>query len=251
MIRQSPTSVLRSRLAPQNAFGYVNRGDCRRQKGDHDGAIADLTKALRLDPKNATAYLDRAMSWRPKREYDRAIQDIGKAIRLAPEHFLETGKRGGVYVTTSTGNSLRPELYGKTGPDQFATIAHLQRGLCRTLTGHYEGALADYAAAIRLARGAYPAARRASLAPAPLAPTRSAATGSGPSSPARRVRIDGVEEFLQPRPSRRRLCGDGRLRRRGRVRGEGPGPVRNGRERYWRPGATGSIQAAPTVPVGP
>jgi tetratricopeptide (TPR) repeat protein len=46
-------------LDPQDASAYYNRGRVYSELGDHEQAIADLSKAIELDPKNALAYRDR------------------------------------------------------------------------------------------------------------------------------------------------------------------------------------------------
>lgn len=40
---------------------HIERGDAKYDKGDFDGAIADLTSAINLDPSSGEAYYDRPM----------------------------------------------------------------------------------------------------------------------------------------------------------------------------------------------
>ncbi len=47
-------------LKPDDPDGYAFRAAAYRQKGDHDRAIADLTKAIKLDPDGPTGSVARS-----------------------------------------------------------------------------------------------------------------------------------------------------------------------------------------------
>ncbi len=59
---------------------YNNRGIAYAQKGDHDRAISDYTKAIEINARNGDAYSNRSNAYEQKGDHDRAIADSSKAI---------------------------------------------------------------------------------------------------------------------------------------------------------------------------
>jgi tetratricopeptide (TPR) repeat protein len=66
-------------------------------KGDYEGAIQDLNKAISINPKFARAYNDRGFAHLFMKEYSKAIADFDKAISLNPE-------LAGAYVSRAFGH---------------------------------------------------------------------------------------------------------------------------------------------------
>ena len=66
-------------------------------KGDLDGSITDLTKALELDPRSAEAFTYRGAAKLAKTDAEGAIADFSKALELNPRaaRALGTGERRG------------------------------------------------------------------------------------------------------------------------------------------------------------
>ncbi len=67
---------------PQNARLHQLLAGARTSKGDFDGAIKDLDRALELAPNDASCYGNRGAAWHYKKVYDKAIDDYSTAIRL-------------------------------------------------------------------------------------------------------------------------------------------------------------------------
>jgi tetratricopeptide (TPR) repeat protein len=70
---------------PDHAGAFNNRGNARRDKGDLDGALQDLTEAIRLKPGCADAFHNRGNARIAKGDLDGALPDFTKAIRLKPD----------------------------------------------------------------------------------------------------------------------------------------------------------------------
>jgi tetratricopeptide (TPR) repeat protein len=73
------------RLKPDYAYAYFNRGNARRGKGDHDGALKDYAEAIRLKPDYANAYYNRGIVQRDKGDpasAKAAIADFQKYLDL-------------------------------------------------------------------------------------------------------------------------------------------------------------------------
>jgi tetratricopeptide (TPR) repeat protein len=70
------------------------RGVVKHNLQDHDGAIADYTRAIELDPTNPVYYDNRALSRTEKEDYAGAVDDYSSSIELYPtdpETFLQRG----------------------------------------------------------------------------------------------------------------------------------------------------------------
>lgn len=67
---------------PHTAADYLHRGIARYDKGDHDGAIADYTKAIEINPRYARAYALRGLTKLEQGKDAEAQADIDTAIKL-------------------------------------------------------------------------------------------------------------------------------------------------------------------------
>src|SRR6185436_13191111 len=78
---------------PQNAGAWHNRARAKYGAGDVDGAIADMTRAIRLLPANDDSYIARARFYRLKLLWELALADNNQAIALKPdaEAFYQRG----------------------------------------------------------------------------------------------------------------------------------------------------------------
>lgn len=75
---------------PTDADGFARRGTARIARGDWDGAIADLSEAIRRDPANADDLRERARAYAGHGQGDLARADEAAALALAPQdaHLL-------------------------------------------------------------------------------------------------------------------------------------------------------------------
>ena len=78
---------------PEDAPGFVNRGNGYSRNGVYDRAIEAYTKAVTLDPELADAYFNRGVSYYELGEYRLAIDDLTKAIQLNPNDDNYYGRR--------------------------------------------------------------------------------------------------------------------------------------------------------------
>jgi tetratricopeptide (TPR) repeat protein len=155
------------RLSPQNAKAYSRRAWTRAVLKDYQGAIADYTEVIRLEPQSAYAYRNRGSDREQLKDYQGAIADYTEAIRLDPKDIITYKLRGtlqeklGDYqgaltdktefirviegdLRNSTENMTRALINSSLSSNYFS------RGNIRKNLGDYQGALADYAEAIRL-----------------------------------------------------------------------------------------------------
>ena len=76
---------------------FLDKGLEYADKGQHDEAISEFSKAIALNPRFADAYNHRGASYAQKRQHDKAISDYNKAIEINPNHALAYRNRGYVY----------------------------------------------------------------------------------------------------------------------------------------------------------
>jgi tetratricopeptide (TPR) repeat protein len=66
------------------AFAYYSKALSESQNKDFEGAIKDLTEAIRLKPDWAEAYINRGLAFYGLKQLENAIADYSQAIRLKP-----------------------------------------------------------------------------------------------------------------------------------------------------------------------
>ena len=76
----------------------INSARIKVEKGDYQGAIADLTQALQLNPNNLEAYYLRANAYYHLENYQGAIADFTQAITLNPDYVGAYTGRGIAYL---------------------------------------------------------------------------------------------------------------------------------------------------------
>jgi hypothetical protein len=91
MFAESKQLIRSFHTTPEHdAFGArlrAERGLARRDKGDLDGAIADLDQAVRLSPRDAEAHHERGLVRRSRGDLAGAEADLREAKRLNPGKY--------------------------------------------------------------------------------------------------------------------------------------------------------------------
>ena len=139
---------------PLTAEDFFVRGVNKNQKGDNNGAIADLTEAIKRNPKYAEAFFQRGnarITFKTVKASQNAVADYTEAIKLNPKYFQAYNNRGlirgrdlqdypGAIADFTQAIELNPQF------DQ----AYNNRGLARSLSKDYQGAIKDYTQAIKI-----------------------------------------------------------------------------------------------------
>ena len=89
--------VTEQKIKMETAF-HLFTGASYANKGQHDQAISDYTKAVKIDPKFALAYFTRGVVYDNKGQYDQAISDFTKALKINPKFAQAYYARGVVYM---------------------------------------------------------------------------------------------------------------------------------------------------------
>ena len=132
---------------------YAKRGNTKRKKGDHEGAIADYTKAIEINPKYVDAYIWRGLAKHSKGDYDGAIADYTKAIEIDP-------KCAGAYINLGNAKYHKGD-YDAAIADYTRAIeinptyadAYDNRGYLHYNLTRWTDALSDFRKAIKLKSG--------------------------------------------------------------------------------------------------
>lgn len=131
-----------------------NRANMRSRRGDVDGAIKDLTRAIDAhpdDPSSVDLYSNRAIYRQKKEDIAGAIDDLGHAIRLRPDDADKYRRRGQMKIRLKDYDGGLADLDDslKLKP---SVPAYGIRGDEWIRRGDYERAIADLSAAIELVR---------------------------------------------------------------------------------------------------
>ncbi|MCZ7554607.1 MAG: tetratricopeptide repeat protein [Anaerolineales bacterium] len=137
------------RLNPALVVAYNNRGLARREKGDLDGAIADYTEAIRLNPGFAVAYTNRGYMFQEKGDLDGAIADYTEAIRLDPKDKWPYNRRGYARLVQGDHDGAIADGTEAIRLDPADALGYSNRGIARHLKGDHDGAIADFDEALR------------------------------------------------------------------------------------------------------
>jgi tetratricopeptide (TPR) repeat protein len=132
------------------ASDFVIESSEKYKKGDFQGAIADLDKAITINPQYAEAYNSRGLTYKALKDYQKAIADYDKAIALNPKLALAYTNRGMIY------HALKEYPKAIADLDQAITInanhiyAYNSRGNIYADLKEYPKAIADYDKAIAI-----------------------------------------------------------------------------------------------------
>ncbi len=136
------------RLAPRETYPLLNRGILLYlRKDNNEGAIADLTAALKIKPCEVAAWANRGVVYRRKGEIDRAISDFNDGIKCLPPKIEPIGPQ----LDAGAPNSqLSTQQQERNNIVQQAAFIYFQRGLAYYDKLQYDKAIADFTETIRL-----------------------------------------------------------------------------------------------------
>src|SRR5262245_32801446 len=116
----------------------------RQGSGDLDGAMSDVTEALRQDPRHAEAFHVRAHIRRDRGQFWRSIWDFKRSARRAPQDYRN-------FYCRAVARRLRRDWKGALSDLETAlrmcpssALALCYRGLMRLELGRLDQAIADY-----------------------------------------------------------------------------------------------------------
>jgi tetratricopeptide (TPR) repeat protein len=136
---------------PGNLLALHSRGLAHSFKREFKRAIEDYSEAIWRAPRNATLYQDRARAYVGAADYARAIADFSEVIRLTPKPALALRDR--CYVRAISGRELQQGLEDCDEALRMLkndVIARERRALINLRMGHFDKAIADYNAVLKV-----------------------------------------------------------------------------------------------------
>ena len=120
------------------------------ERGEHEDAKIEFTKAINQDPDFAEAYYNRGITNMELEEFDNAIKDFTDAIRLRPDYAESYYLRGGANVKLEQfGDAIKDFTSAiQLKPDD--AYAYASRGGSRMCLGQFNDAIKDFTESIRL-----------------------------------------------------------------------------------------------------
>jgi lipoprotein NlpI len=146
-------------IGPALASGAADyrAGVLAADKGDYDGAIKLLGRALRQSlsaEQQEEAFYDRGVAYHRKGLYELAIADYSSALRLKPVDAKARANRGVAYKNERRFDLALADYDEAIKLDPDDASAHYNRANILVLQGQNDRAIADFNDAIRLQAGA-------------------------------------------------------------------------------------------------
>jgi len=133
---------------PASVDALYSRGLARAENGDPDKGIADCNAALRLDAECAYAYADRGIAYRFKKDVRRALADFNRAISIDPDTAEFYADRGRLHQDSNDIESALRDYERALRMNPDIATAHFGRGQIQLNMRDIEGAIVSFGKAI-------------------------------------------------------------------------------------------------------
>jgi len=133
----------------KSTWAFRNRASVRVIEKDYDGAIDDLTEAIKVDP-HQSLYVERGRAKRAKNDLDGAIRDYTEALKLDGNYAVALNNRGVVYEAKAKYDEALQDYTGAIKADPKYSTPYRNRGLIHQRRGNYALAAKDFADAVDL-----------------------------------------------------------------------------------------------------
>jgi tetratricopeptide (TPR) repeat protein len=139
--------------AHQKAAALYERGVAYCETARYDGAIADLSEAIRLEPGRADSWRERAKAYAGEGLFDQAIADETRAIKLEPKDPSLYAERALLDFDRNRGPEAIADFTAGIGlAPRDANLRYL-RGHALRAAGEPARAIEDYSRALKLDPG--------------------------------------------------------------------------------------------------
>ncbi|WP_051853339.1 tetratricopeptide repeat protein [Streptomyces sp. NRRL S-146] len=137
-------------LEPDNAWYVALRGEHHRIAGRDAEAIRDLTEAVRLDPALGFAWASRGATHERAGDPDAALTDLGRALDLDPDYAWAYARRARVWRALGDPRRQLADLDRALALNPDWPWARCERGDALRAAGRDEEAVADLDVALSL-----------------------------------------------------------------------------------------------------
>ncbi len=139
-----------TKLDPQAAINYNNRGVEKFRSGDNYGAIQDYDRALSINPKYSESYVNRGIAKFKVGNIQGAIQDYNRAIAIDPKDGEAYYNRGIARFESGEERSAIKDFDRAIAINPQDAEVYGNRGFAKSTIGDKKGAVADLTKAAKL-----------------------------------------------------------------------------------------------------
>ncbi|MEG4350916.1 tetratricopeptide repeat protein [Microcoleus sp. LAD1_D3] len=136
--------------AGEKAEDFLIQGEEKYRKGDRQGAIEDLSKAIQLNPNYAEAYYNRGILRYVSGDNQGAIADFNEVLRINPNLFQAYVNRGNARDDSGDSEGAIADYNEALRINPSDSKAYYNRGVTRSRLGDNQSAIADYNEALRI-----------------------------------------------------------------------------------------------------
>jgi tetratricopeptide (TPR) repeat protein len=137
------------KLNHKYAEAYKKRGNAKYHLQDYQEAIADYTRAIEQNPKDEF-YRNRGRVKMDLQDYEGAIADYTKAIEVNPKYTIAYINRGNAKSDLKDYQGAITDFNKAIELDPKDMVPYYDRGMTKEDLHDYQGAIADYTKAIEL-----------------------------------------------------------------------------------------------------
>ena len=138
------------KLNPESARSYKYRAKAKLKLGNHTEAIEDFNQVIKLNPNDTDAYIDRANAKLKLGNHIEAIEDFNQVIKLNPNDTDAYIDRANARVDSADyAGAIEDYTHAiKRWPEE--SNLYINRGVTKIRLDDYSGAIEDFNQAIKL-----------------------------------------------------------------------------------------------------
>ena len=134
-------------------YALAGRGVAKQALGDLDGAIKDLSEAIKVNPASGVWLNDRGAAYLEKKDAAKALIDFNEAIRLDAKDALSLMNRAGLYWSQNDYDKAIADYTGALALNPNDPEAYSGRAQAFERKKDYQHAVSDHQAALKLDPG--------------------------------------------------------------------------------------------------
>lgn len=138
------------KIQPNHYIAYTYRGDIFRTLGKYQAAIDDYTKAIKSNPSHSYLHNSRGIAYAALGEYQKAIADHSGAIEIYPEEGAGYRYRGAMYFKVGENQKALDDLERAIIHNQNDAEAYTYRGEVQAKLGNTKAAISDLQKAAKI-----------------------------------------------------------------------------------------------------
>jgi tetratricopeptide (TPR) repeat protein len=131
----------------------ARRGAALFDRGDYDGALAALDRAVSLNPNDEYALYERGLTWLAKPDYTRALADFNAVLKLQPNTWGALDERGNAYRGRGQYDLAIADYNAAIALYPNGAAIYFDRGQAHALKRDSGLAIADYDRALQMQPG--------------------------------------------------------------------------------------------------